>query len=168
MKERLKRYTKEILIFIVTLSIFANLISFYKSGDLNKNPLADLNFTLIDNSTYSLSKKEHSRPILLHFWATWCPTCSLEAANIQSISEEYEVLTIAVKSSKENIQDYMRQNNLNFKVVNDNEGLLASKFQIAAYPTTFIYDKDRNLLFSEVGYTSTFGLWIRMVWAEIQ
>ncbi len=167
MKEKLKHYTKEITIFIVVMTLFANIISFYKSGNLNKEPLPNLSFRLIDNSNYSFSDRDNSKPILIHFWATWCPTCSLEATNIQTISESYEVLTIAVKSSKNEIQDYMLENNLSFKVVNDESGALARKLQIAAYPTTFIYDKEGNLFFSDVGYTSTFGLWLRMWWAAL-
>jgi len=166
MNEKLKHYTKEAVIFIVVMTIFANIISFYKSGDLNKNPLPDLNFTLIDNTNYNLTSS-NEKPILVHFWATWCPTCSLEAANIETISENFEVITIAVKSDKDKIIDYILANDLNFNVVNDSEGLLARKFNISAYPTTFIYDKHGKLLFCEVGYTSTFGLWLRIWWAGI-
>lgn len=167
MKEKLKHYAKESIIFIIVMTLFANLVSFYKSGDLNKEPLTDMHLRLIDNSNYTLSHRDNSKPILIHFWATWCPTCSLEAANIQSVSENYEVLTIAVKSGEREIIDYMHENDLNFKVVNDKDGLLSSKFKIAAYPTTFIYDKNGELLFGEVGYTSTFGLWLRMWWASL-
>ena len=149
------------------MTLFANIISFYKSGDLNKESLGNLNLTLIDNSNYTLLDEDNSKPILIHFWATWCPTCSLEAANIQTISESYEVLTIAVKSDNDEIIEYMLENDPNFKVVNDKDGVLASKFKIAAYPTTFIYNKNRELLFGEVGYTSTFGLWLRMWWAGL-
>ncbi len=167
MKEKLKHYAKETLIFIIVMSIFANIISFYKSGDLNKEALPSLNVTLLDNSNYNLTANKNSKPLLVHFWATWCPTCSLEAANIESISKDYEVITIAVKSDRDKIIDYVLANDLNFKVVNDNEGLLARKFNISAYPTTFIYDKNAELVFSEVGYTSTFGLWLRMWWAGV-
>ena len=52
-------------------------------------------------------------------------------------------------------------------VVNDNKGVLSHKFKIGAYPTTFIYSQNRELLFSDVGYTTTFALWLRMWWAGI-
>ncbi len=40
----------------------------------------------------------NNKPILLHFWATWCPTCKFEAPNIEKVSKDYEVITIAVQS----------------------------------------------------------------------
>ncbi|MGB5918520.1 redoxin domain-containing protein [Arcobacter sp.] len=92
------------------------------------------------------------------------PICKLEAANIEKISKEYEVITIAVQSgSKEEIQKYLKQNNLTFKVVNDDDGFYSQKFNIKGFPTTFIYDKNKKLRFSEVGYTSTVGLYARML-----
>jgi thioredoxin-related protein len=51
-------------------------------------------------------------------------------------------------------------------VVNDEDGTLAQKFNIKAYPTTFIYDKNQNLKFSEVGYSSYFGLYLRLLWSQ--
>ena len=156
MKEKIKHYTKEVVLFLVVMTIFANVISFYKSYDLVKQPL-DINYEF---------KKD--KPILIHFWATWCPTCKLEASNIQKISQDYEVLTIAVNSgSNKDIKKYMKERGLSFRFINDADGYFATKFNISAYPTTFIYDKDKNLVFSDVGYTSTLGLYARMLLAEI-
>jgi thiol-disulfide isomerase/thioredoxin len=154
---------KEIIIFAIIMTIAANLLSLYKSSDLNKTSLHIVNITLLEGQQYTLPKE---KPLLIHFWATWCPTCKLEASNIQKLSEHYEVLTIAVKSGTDaDIKKYLLENNYDFSVVNDTNGFISSQFNISAFPTTFIYDKDKNLIFSEVGYTSTFGLWLRMWWA---
>ena len=162
MKSKITHYAKEIALFLVFMAIITNIISLYKSSDLKKEPLNVVNITLYDDIKYTYV---NNKPLLIHFWATWCPTCSIEAANIEMVSKHYEVLTIAVKSDSDEIKDYLAENSLSFKVVNDKNAIYASEFNIAAYPTTFIYDKDKNLVFSEVGYTSTLGLWLRMWWA---
>jgi len=154
--EKLKYYIKEIAIFIVIVTVLSNVISFYKSSDLNKNSLNNIESTLVNK----YFKSSNEKPLLIHFWATWCPTCKLEASNIEYISQNYNVITVAVKS--DNITKYMKENNLTFKVIKDKDSMISQKFNISAYPTTFIYDKNKNLIFSEVGYTSSFGLWIRM------
>ncbi len=155
MKEKIKHYAKEILLFAVVMVVFANILSFYRSSDLNKESL---------NINYNYDK---SKPILIHLWATWCPTCDVEASNIQYISKDYQVLTFAVKSGSNNdIANYMKDNDLDFNVINDQNGFYASKFNVSAYPTTLIYDTDQNLVFSEVGYTSTLGLKLRMWYAS--
>ncbi|MEA3352972.1 MAG: protein disulfide oxidoreductase [Campylobacterota bacterium] len=165
MKEKIKKYTREFLLFIIWLVVISNIISIYKSQDLNKERLTINNFTLIDGTNYKVAS---NKPILLHFWATWCPTCKMEASNIDTISKDYELITVAVQSGEDKkIKTYMKENNLSFKVINDNSGLLSQKFNIEVFPSTFIYDKDKNLLFSEVGYTSSFGLKLRMFWTSL-
>lgn len=164
MKDKIKKYLKEIIKFAIILAIILNVVSYFKSQDLNKEKLTEQSFKLLDNKQYSIP---NDKPILVHFWATWCPTCKIEASNIEKISKEYEVITIASQSgSKEEIQKYLDEHNLTFKVVNDIDGQYSNKFNIQVFPTTFIYDKNKNLKFSEVGYTSTFGLYLRMFFAQ--
>ena len=161
MKDKIKKYLKEGLIFILMLIIALNAISYYNSLDLNKEKLTIQSFKLLDDSTYSV---ENNKPLIIHFWATWCPTCKLEASNIEKISKDYEVITIAVQSgTKEEIEKYLDEHKLSFKVVNDKDGYYSQMFNIKAFPSTFIYDKNKNLKFSEVGYTSTAGLYARMM-----
>lgn len=164
MKINIKKYLKETLKFVVLLAIILNVVSYYRSMDLNKDKLEETSFKLLDNSIYNIPK---DKAVLIHFWATWCSVCKVEAPNIQAVSKDYEVITIASQSgSKKQIEKYLKENNLNFKVVNDEDGNLARKFKISVFPTTFIYNKDKNLEFTEVGYTSTFGLLARMWWSK--
>ena len=91
-----------------------------------------------------------------------------EPMTIEDLDNKFAALSsdLLSKSKHKEIEQYMQENNLDFNVINDKDAILAKKFNISAYPTTFIYDADGDLIFSEVGYTSTFGLWIRMWWAS--
>jgi len=154
-KSKLLQYTKELVGLVVFITIFSNALSLYKSSSLNKLPLP------------SIIKMQKNKPILIHFWATWCPICKTEIDNIQRLSKQYQVVTIVVKSGTDNdIQQYLNKNQLDFKVINDADANLAQQFNINAYPTTIIYNKDREIVFSDVGYTSTLGLYLRMWWAS--
>lgn len=164
MKEKIKKYLKEGIVFVVLLTVASNAISYYRSLDLNKQKLDIATFKLLDGSSYHVN---NDKPLLVHFWATWCPTCKFEAPNIEKISKDYEVITIAVQSgNKADIQNYLNEHKLSFNVVNDEEGKYSSKFNIKAFPTTIIYDKDKNQRFSEVGYTTTAGLYSRMALSQ--
>ncbi len=164
MKQKLKHYIKEILFFVITMTIIANLLSLYKSQELSDAPLRLATLKLIDNSTY---KFPSDKPVLIHFWATWCPTCKVEAPNIEFISKHFEVLTIAVDSgTTAELTAFIKEENYTYPVVNDSLKYLSREFNIAAFPTTFIYDKNKKLIFSEVGYTSIIGLYLRMWWAS--
>jgi len=155
MKNKLLKYTKELIVLIIIVTIFSNGVSLYRSMSLNK--------IAIPPSLHV----EVNKPIMLHFWATWCPVCKAEIDNIQRLSKDYQVITIAVKSgSNEDIQEYLSKHGLDFKVINDKEANLAREFGISIYPTTIIYDKNKKLIFSDIGYTSTWGLYLRMWWSS--
>jgi len=165
LKAKIKHYIKEIVLFILVIGVFANGISLYKAQDLNKSTLTLQTQKLIDASSY---KVEENKPLMLHFWATWCPVCKAEADNIERLSHYYNVVTVAVNSGTDyEIQKYLDEKGLTFKVINDKDSSLSKHFNVNVFPTTFIYDKNKNLLFSEVGYTSSFGLWMRMLWANL-
>ena len=160
MKSKLKSFFKELLFGVIALAVIANLISYFRKPKLDSTELPKFEVKLIDKTTFTPTP---NRPIMVHFWATWCPTCRTEAPNIQAVSTKYEVLSIAVQSgSDKKLERYMKKNSLTFKVLNDNDGKWAKKFKIKAFPTTFIYNKKHKLEFSEVGYTTTLGLIGRM------
>ncbi len=154
MQDKIKKYFKEFIIFIITLTLVMNITSYYNSLDLNKDKLTINNFKLLDDSNYIVST---DKPLLIHFWASWCPTCKFEASNIEKISQNYEVITIAVQSgTNEEVKKYLDEHNLTFNVVNDEDVFVSQKFNIKSFPSTFIYYENKNLRFTEVGYTTTF------------
>jgi thiol-disulfide isomerase/thioredoxin len=165
-KTGIKKLLKELFIYAVIIFLAMNIMSYLRSPTLEDSSLQKITSTLIDGSKYS-TLKQSKKPLLVHFWATWCPTCKLEADNIQRISKKFDVITIAVKSgSDSDIQKYLDENNFNFKVINDKDAKLSSKFLVPAFPTTFIYNSKKELIFSEVGYSSFLGLYARMLWAD--
>lgn len=164
MKKKIFYYLKEVIFVIVFMSVIANILSIYKSQNLNKEILSINSFKIINNTDYNI---ENSKPLVIHFWASWCPTCKFEAANIEHLSKYYNVVTIAVDSGSDyDLSKYLQEKDLNLLVVNDKNKVFSKQFNIQAYPTTLIYDKNKNLIFSEVGYTSTIGLFLRMWWIE--
>ena len=163
-KWNLKRILKEIVLAALLILILSNIISYLRSPELSSTQLPKIEVQLLDGSYFNVEK---GKPLVLHFWALWCPTCKLEAPNIETISQKYRVLTVVVRSGDdEKVKDYIKKYNLSFNVVNDRDGSFAKRFNIEAFPTTFIYDSDGELQFTEVGYSTTAGLEARLRWIE--
>jgi thiol-disulfide isomerase/thioredoxin len=169
-KWNLKTIFKELAIVGLAIFILTNIISYIRQPTLSSNLLPKIEVKLLDGSVYSVNT---AKPLVLHFWGTWCLTCKLEIENIEYVSKKYEVLTIAVNSDgmddtgdKSNLKKYMKDKGLTFRVVNDTKGEWAQRFNVEAYPTTFIYDGDGELQFTEVGYTSTAGLLSRLAYIK--
>ncbi len=160
MKWNMKSILKELTIGLIAIFILSNIISYIRKPELSSTQLPQVEITLLDSTSYTLKK---GKPIVIHFWATWCKVCKLEAQNIETLSKQYEVLTIAVNSGENaKIQAYLKERGLTFKVLNDVDGSWAKQFKVDAFPTTFIYDGTGELRFTEVGYTTTAGLLARM------
>lgn len=163
-KWNVKRIVIELTKVAVLMFILSNIMSYIRAPELASTQLPEIEAQLLDGSTFSV---EEGKPLLLHYWAVWCPTCKLEASNIEAVSKKYNVLTIAVNSGSDaKVKAYMQEHDLNFKVINDLEGNWAKRFKVEAYPTTFIYDNKGELRFTEVGYTTTAGLLARLKMIE--
>ena len=166
MKWNPKKILKELFAAIFLVIVFANVISYLKKPDIQSDVLPRINAALIDGRVFS-TEAFKGKPLLIHFWATWCPTCKAEAGNIETLSKYYNVLSVAVNSGSDTeLKAYMRKRELTFSVLNDMDGSYTNTFAVRVFPTTFIYDPDGKLVSTEVGYTSTIGLLARMWWVE--
>ena len=117
---------------------------------------------LLNDETYALLA-DRRRPLLIHFWATWCPVCKLEQESIQSISKDHAVITIAMQSGEAGeVIAYMHQEQLQFPVMNDPNGVLSRQFGVRAVPSSFIIDEDNAIMFRETGFTTEIGLRLRL------
>lgn len=157
-RKRWFRFTVEVIsILLVLLAMRAWLQRGMVDGSV-----PDLQGRLLTGESYSIMT-DNRRPLLVHFWASWCPVCKLEEENIQTISEDYPVITVAMKSGEENeVAAYMRQESLQFPVINDPEGLLSRNFGVRAVPSSFIIADNNTIVFRETGYTTGLGLQIRL------
>lgn len=160
-KWTVKRVLKEVFTTLILFFLISQVMNFIRKPDVKENIYA---YNLRDIKNESIDFYDYEdEPLVVHFWGTWCPTCKLEASNIQSISEKYNVITIAVNSGSDDVlKAYMKEHDLDYPVINDAQGVLAKKFDIGVYPTTLLYNGKGELKFSEVGYSTTLGLQARL------
>jgi thiol-disulfide isomerase/thioredoxin len=100
----------------------------------------------LDISSY---KGKH---VFINFWATWCKPCVSEMPSLQRMTEKLKgeniVFLFASDETAEEIAEFRKSNNYNMEFVKiDN---LAS-LNISAIPSTYIYNKNGELVFTETG-----------------
>jgi len=102
-------------------------------------------------------------PVLVHFWASWCPVCRLEQSSIDAIAKDYPVLTVALdESSASEMLQFLHEQQVDYPVIIDQEGDMAAAFGVRGVPSSFIVDADGNIDFISVGYTTEAGLRLRL------
>lgn len=150
------------LIFIVLFSV-----RLWMQRDIVSGIAPNIESITLNGSHFNLYKYK-KRPVLVHFWATWCPVCKLEQSNIENIAKELPVITIAMQSGDdEKLKMFMKDENLSFNVINDISGKLSQKYNIKGVPVSFIVNSDNKIEFTEVGYTTELGLRMRLWWAGL-
>lgn len=109
------------------------------------------------------------KPVLLHFWASWCPMCEMEQGSISAISKDWPVITVAFQSGGEDdVERYMERKDItSWTTIVDEDGSLAEKFGIHGVPTSYVLDAEGTIRFREVGLTSGWGLRIRLWLADL-
>jgi len=117
---------------------------------------------LLSNAPVSLVQLR-GKPVLIHFWATWCRICRYEQDGIDDIARDYQVVTVSMSSgTKKEVQTYMLNNGLTFPVLNDPDAVLSKRYGVKGVPASFILDAQGKIRFTEIGYTSEWGLRFRL------
>jgi thiol-disulfide isomerase/thioredoxin len=103
------------------------------------------------------------KPLLVHFWATWCGVCMTEIGTIDALAKDHTMITVATDSgSAAEIRAGMEKRGLSFPVVVDQDGALARKWGVSAFPTSFFVGPDQDIRFVETGFTSSPGFRARL------
>ncbi len=159
------RWIKYSLEFLVIVAIFYA-INLYKKQDLVKGSAPTFNEVFLNGKAAKLTDYR-GKAVLIHFWATWCPICSLEQDSIEAISKDNDIITIAMNSGEaDKIQSFMTENNLSFPVIIDDDGILSKRYGITGVPTSIIVNPQGIIEYTEIGYTTNWGLRLRLWLAE--
>ena len=115
-------------------------------------------FTLKDLDGYDVSLSSFSgKTVLLNFWATWCPYCRKERAELNDLHKKYYdkdlvIISIAGDKSLEKVRQYISKNPVDFLVLSDSDGEVAESYGVRALPTNFLIDRDGRIIKKFSGY----------------
>ena len=133
-----------------------------KEAKEEKLPAYDFELKDQYGNTHKLSDYK-GKVVFLNFWATWCPPCREEMPHIEEIYKEYgynknDVVILGAASpataenpspqdeSEEKIKAFLTKNNYTFPVVFDVKGEIFRNYYINAFPTTFMIDREGNIM----------------------
>lgn len=165
-RPRWRRWSKEALWLLLFALIISTVLDLWRSPALPEgSPLPVL--TLQDGTQADLQAMSRDRPLLVYYWASWCGVCRFTTPTVEQLWQEGEnVLTVALRSgSDEPLRAGMAKKGLTFPTHNDESGDLAARWQVGVTPT-FLVIKDGALVSSTTGWSSAWGLRLRLLWAS--
>ena len=117
------------------------------SEGINIGNLApDFTLQTLTGQTVSLSGLR-GKPVLINFWATWCPPCKAEMPYLQQVHDSWSakglvLLAVDIGENSATVEKFMTDLNLSMTVPMDTDKKVAKAYGITAIPSTFFIDKD--------------------------
>jgi thiol-disulfide isomerase/thioredoxin len=95
---------------------------------------------------------------LVYFFAPWCSICKLSMGNLKSVDSNINTVAIALDYQHvDEVTQFINNIEVDVPVLLGNNPL-ASTFQVSAYPSYYIIDKQGKVLDRSMGYSSLAGL----------
>ncbi|MCU7958901.1 MAG: protein disulfide oxidoreductase [gamma proteobacterium symbiont of Bathyaustriella thionipta] len=164
-----KSFIRGSLKWLLQILLFIGIIwalNLWRTQDTASGMAPVLQGSLLNGDWQSVNLAD-GKPLLVHFWASWCPLCRFEASSIDSLSRSHCVVTVALQSgTAEEVVQYLADEQLDLMVLNDPDGEIARKWGVRGVPASFVVDGRGRIQSTEIGYTSQLGLWLRLWLAE--
>ncbi|MGC8780602.1 MAG: TlpA family protein disulfide reductase [Anaerolineae bacterium] len=108
------------------------------------HPAPDFTLTTVTGETFTLAALR-GKPVILNFWATWCPPCRAELPELEAAHERYagQVIVVGVNQAEPaaSVAAFAGQAGLAFLLPLDAQGDVSRQYAVRSLPTTFFIDR---------------------------
>lgn len=139
------------------------------------SPAPDFRLPSLTGEEVALSSLK-GRPVLVNFWATWCPSCVQEVPELEAFYRRHRgeglvllAVNVMQRDTPETIAAFVREKGLTFPVLLDAGSEVSQRYQVAYLPTTYLIDRRGVIRFRYVGPLTTAQLeawWENLARAE--
>ncbi len=115
----------------------------------------EMTLALLDGDPVTLSHLR-GRPVVINFWASWCPPCRQELPALQAAYTRYgdrvEFVAVNVKETPETVSAFVQEAGLGFPVALDADGQVSDlSYEVRGLPTTLFIDSNGVVAARHVG-----------------
>lgn len=93
----------------------------------------DFTLTRLDGGTITLSDYRGKKPVVLDFWASWCPNCQRDMPKLSKMYDKYsddvEVIGINLRESTSTAKKFVDSRNISFPIVMD-KGRVSQQYAV--------------------------------------
>jgi thiol-disulfide isomerase/thioredoxin len=111
----------------------------------------------LDGNPVDLGRWVGKRPVLVEFWATWCPICAELLPRMETAHKKYGdrvdfvVVAVAVNESPNTVRRHLTRNPMPFTFLWDVNGNATRAFQAPATSYVAVLDKTGKVVYTGVG-----------------
>jgi peroxiredoxin len=117
-------------------------------------PAADFTLPDLDGRPVALGPFLGKTPVLLVFWATWCPECKAAIPEINALTtgplaEKLQIFGLDFRESREKVALAVKSRGIRYPVLLDERGQAARAYGIVGIPTYVLIDRRGNVAYRE-------------------
>ena len=133
--------------------------------DTDRQAAPGLSGPTLDGELYDLGTIGE-RPVLVYFFAPWCRICAFSSDNLVRLrrwrdESALEIVAVALDwTDTEEVRAYARRHGLNVPVVLGSRDV-SNAWQVYAFPSYYVLDREQRIAKRDIGYSSQLGLWWR-------
>jgi len=117
-------------------------------------------FSIIsDDGVVFGSSSLKGKVILINFFATWCPPCQKELAEVQNVlwpkyknNQNFVMLTIGREHTDADLKTYNEKKGFTFPLYPDKDRAIFDAFAKSQIPRSYLIGKDGKVIYKTVGY----------------
>ncbi len=96
----------------------------------------------LDGSAFAIDDYR-GRVTVINFWATWCPPCVQEIPSLNRLQQRmagrpFTLVSVNYAEPRERVQAFLKRVPVDFPVLIDPDGRTAARWQVMAFPSTFV------------------------------
>ena len=118
------------------------------------HPAPDITLTTTAGETFKLSDLRGT-PVVLNFWATWCPPCRAELPELQAASQRLagQVAIVGVNQAEApaEVGAFAEKLGLTFAIPLDQDAEVSRLYRVRSLPTTFFIDRSGVIRQIQIG-----------------
>ncbi|MEX1997533.1 MAG: TlpA disulfide reductase family protein [Candidatus Andersenbacteria bacterium] len=114
--------------------------------------VGDHDFTLekLGGGTITLAEYRGQKPVIVDFWASWCPNCRRDMPKVNGWYQQYrdqvEVIGVNLQESPKTVQQFVDSNDIVFPIAFDPAGVASAQFGIQFTNTHLLFNKTGELV----------------------
>ncbi len=114
-----------------------------------------------DSGSVSLEKYQN-QVVFIDFWASWCVPCKYSFPWLNQMQERYgedgfKVIAINVDKEKAHAEKFLERVPATFDIAYDPEGEVADLYSLKVMPSSYLIDRDGNLVHAHKGFKTNDG-----------
>jgi len=118
-------------------------------------PAPDFSLTTFKGVTISLEDLR-GKPVVINFWASWCPPCRIEAPLLERTWRAYKnrgliFLGVNIQDRKEDALSYIREFDITYPNGPDPTGEITINYGVSGLPVTFFISRKGEVVRRWVG-----------------